>query len=72
MARKMTLGSAIKQAQAADKRVEDAEKVLRSVKEKQSECWAKVDEIKKEHERERFDAIAKIATQKFGKNVTPE
>ncbi|MBR1738878.1 MAG: hypothetical protein IJ737_01175 [Ruminococcus sp.] len=39
---------------------------------KQSACWAKVDEIRAEQERERFAALARIAIDKFGENVTAE
>ena len=72
MARKMTLESAIKQAQEADKRVKEAENNLAAAKKKQSECWAKVDEIKAEQEQARFNSLAKIAIERFGENVTAE
>ena len=72
MARKMTLESAIKQGEAADKRVEEAENNLSVAKKKQAECWARVDEIKAEQEQERFNSLAKIAIEKFGENVTAE
>lgn len=72
MARKMTLESAIKQAEAADIKVAEMEKALKAAKAKQAECYAKVDEIKAEQERERFNSLAKIAIERFGENVTPE
>ena len=72
MARKMTLESAIKQAQEADKRVKEAENNMSAAKKKQAECWARVDEIKAEQEQERFNSLAKIAIERFGENVTAE
>ena len=72
MARKMTLESAIKQAQEADKRVKEAENNMSAAKKKQTECWARVDEIKAEQEQERFNSLAKIAIERFGENVTAE
>ena len=72
MARKMTLESAIKQAQEADKRVKEAENNMSAAKKKQAECWAKVDEIKAEQEQARFNSLAKIAIERFGENVTAE
>ncbi|MCR5142505.1 MAG: hypothetical protein K6C68_08265 [Ruminococcus sp.] len=72
MARKMTLESAIRQAEEADKRVTEAENNLTAAKNKQAACWAKVDEIKAEQEQARFNSIAKIAIEKFGENVTAE
>lgn len=72
MARKMTLESAIMKAKEADKRVGEAENNLTAAKKKQSACWAKVDEIRAEQERERFESLAKIAIERFGENVTAE
>lgn len=72
MARKMTLESAIRQAEEADKRVTEAENNLTAAKNKQAACWAKVDEIRAEQEQARFNSIAKIAIEKFGENVTAE
>ena len=72
MARKMTLDSAIRQAEEADKRVTEAENNLTAAKNKQAACWAKVDEIKAEQEQERFNSLAKIAIERFGENVTAE
>ena len=72
MARKMTLESAIIKAKEADKRVWEAENNLTAAKKKQSACWAKVDEIRAEQERERFESLAKIAIERFGENVTAE
>ena len=72
MARKMTLESAIRQAQEADKRVGESENNLTAAKKKQSACWAKVDEIRAEQERERFDSLARIAIERFGENVTAD
>ena len=70
MARKMTLESAIRQAQEADQRVVEAEKNLAAAKKKQAACRAKVDEIRAAQERERFDSLARIAIERFGENVT--
>ena len=72
MARKMTLESAIRQAEDADKRVAEAENNLTTAKKKQTACWAKVDEIRAAQERERFDSLARIAIERFGENVTAE
>ena len=72
MARKMTLETAIRQAEEADKRVTEAENNLTAAKNKQAACWAKVDEIRAEQEQARFNSIAKIAIEKFGENVTAE
>ena len=70
MARKMTLESAIRQEQEADKRVGEAENNLAAAKKKQAACRAKVDEIRAAQERERFDSLARIAIERFGDNVT--
>ena len=72
MARKMTLESAIRQAQEADQRVVEAEKNLAAAKKKKAACRAKVDEIRAAQERERFDSLARIAIERFGENVTAE
>ena len=72
MARKMTLESAIRQAEDADKRVAEAENNLAAAKKKQAACWAKVDEIRAEQEQARFNSLARIAIEKFGENVTAE
>ena len=72
MARKMTLESAIRQAEEADKRVTEAENNLTAAKNKQAACWAKVDEIRAEQEQARFNSLAKIAIERFGENVTAE
>ena len=72
MARKMTLESAIRQAQEADQRVVEAEKNLAAAKKKQAACRAKVDEIRAAQERERFESLARIAIERFGENVTAD
>ena len=63
MGRKMTLESAIKQAEAADIKIAETEKALKAAKAKQAKCYAKVDEIKAKQERERLILLQKLLSK---------
>lgn len=72
MARKATIDSLIRQAEEQDVKVGNIERMLDAAKEKQKELWDKVSEKEAEMEQERFVELAKVAMERFGKEVSPE